>query len=41
MDFKYRNNDWSDLFYSDKAIMEEALFLSGMVKEAIFSKGSS
>jgi len=30
-------NDWSDLLYSDKVIPEEAFFLSGRTKKAIFS----
>ena len=35
-------NDWFDLLYSgDKAIPEEALFLSGRLKEAIFSEGGT
>jgi len=34
-------NDWSDLLYADKVIPEEALFLSGRTKEAIFSEGAS
>jgi hypothetical protein len=34
-------NEWSDLLYSeDKAIPEEILFLSGRLKEAIFSEGA-
>jgi ABC-type sugar transport system permease subunit len=35
-------NDWSDLLYlGDKASLKEALFLSGRVKEAIFSEGGT
>lgn len=34
-------NDWSDLLYSDKVILEEALFLSGKGKEAIFSRNAA
>jgi len=35
-------NDWSDFLYSgNKAIPEETLFLSGRLKDGIFSKSPS